>query len=184
MAQWTFIDPNTLLPGAPWTSAKAQASFENLEAVAEGAPGAPRVNGRALDRVYLGAIERVGSTSAIGFSDLDECRGVCLLGSGVWQVPLVSRHMQIRFSNNNGTSFGSYQNFGPDGADFANIVAHVDFISGAWVMQRTNSDIIAETTTGTFSVPLGVNAFQIRVDTAQADRGFGLSAFAIGGGAS
>ena len=41
MAQWTFIDPNTLLPGDPWTSAKAQAAFENLEAVAEGAPGAP-----------------------------------------------------------------------------------------------------------------------------------------------
>ena len=44
MAQWTFVDPNTLLPGDPWTSAKAQAAFENLEAVAEGAPGAPSVN--------------------------------------------------------------------------------------------------------------------------------------------
>jgi len=47
MAQWTFIDPNTLLPGDPWTSAKAQAAFENLEAVAEGAPGAPRLYGKA-----------------------------------------------------------------------------------------------------------------------------------------
>ena len=48
MAQWTFIDPNTLLPGDPWTSAKAQAAFENLEAVAEGAPGAPRIQTDAL----------------------------------------------------------------------------------------------------------------------------------------
>ena len=47
MAQWTFVDPNTLLPGDPWTSAKAQAAFENLEAVAEGAPGAPRLYGKA-----------------------------------------------------------------------------------------------------------------------------------------
>ena len=47
MAEWTFIDPNTLLPGDPWTSAKAQAAFENLEAVAEGAPGAPRLYGKA-----------------------------------------------------------------------------------------------------------------------------------------
>ena len=47
MAQWTFIDPNTLLPGDPWTSAKAQAAFENLEAVAEGADGAPRLYGKA-----------------------------------------------------------------------------------------------------------------------------------------
>ena len=44
MAQWTKIDPNTLLPGDPWTSSKAQAAFENVEAVAEGAPGAPRVD--------------------------------------------------------------------------------------------------------------------------------------------
>ena len=49
MAQWTFIDPNTLLPGDPWTSAKAQAAFENLEAVAKGAAGAPRVVDGALD---------------------------------------------------------------------------------------------------------------------------------------
>ena len=48
MAQWTFVDPNTLLPGDPWTSAKAQAAFENLEAVTEGAPDAPRVQGSAL----------------------------------------------------------------------------------------------------------------------------------------
>ena len=47
MSQWTFIDPNTLLPGDPWTSAKAQAAFENLEAVAEGAAGAPRLRGLA-----------------------------------------------------------------------------------------------------------------------------------------
>ena len=48
MAQWTFIDPNTLLPGDPWTSAKAQAAFENLEAIAEGAAGAPRMQTNAI----------------------------------------------------------------------------------------------------------------------------------------
>ena len=47
MAQWTNIDPNTLLPGDPWTSAKAQAAFENVEAMAEGATGAPRLYGKA-----------------------------------------------------------------------------------------------------------------------------------------
>ena len=41
MAQWTNIDPNTLIPGSPLTSATAQAAFENVEAVAEGAPNAP-----------------------------------------------------------------------------------------------------------------------------------------------
>lgn len=44
MANWTTIDPNTLLPGDPWTSSKAQAAFENLEAFAEAAPGSPKLN--------------------------------------------------------------------------------------------------------------------------------------------
>ena len=54
MAQWTNIDPNTLLPGDPWTSAKAQAAFENVEAVAEGAPGAPRNLITSLERLSPG----------------------------------------------------------------------------------------------------------------------------------
>ena len=41
MADWTDQDTNSLLPGEPWTGAKAIASFENPVAIAEGAPGAP-----------------------------------------------------------------------------------------------------------------------------------------------
>jgi hypothetical protein len=40
MADYTVIDYNTLLPGEPWTSAKAIASFENPEAIAEMSAGA------------------------------------------------------------------------------------------------------------------------------------------------
>jgi hypothetical protein len=40
MADYTVIDYNTLLPGEPWTSAKAIASFENPEAIAEMSVGA------------------------------------------------------------------------------------------------------------------------------------------------
>ena len=64
MAQWTFVDPNTLLPGDPWTSAKAQAAFENLEAVAEGAPDAPRVLGDALN-LLVTEIDPAGMASVI-----------------------------------------------------------------------------------------------------------------------
>jgi len=41
MADYTTIDPNSLLPGKPWTSALAQAAYENPEAMREGATGAP-----------------------------------------------------------------------------------------------------------------------------------------------
>ena len=39
MAEWTDIDPNTLLPGEPWTSAKALAAFENPVAIAHSQNG-------------------------------------------------------------------------------------------------------------------------------------------------
>ena len=69
MAQWTFVDPNTLLPGDPWTSAKAQAAFENLEAVTEGAPDAPRVLPEALN-FRVAEVDPAGMASVV-FTDLE-----------------------------------------------------------------------------------------------------------------
>jgi hypothetical protein len=43
MASWTDQDTDSLLPGEPWTSAKALAAFENPVAIAEGAAGAPKI---------------------------------------------------------------------------------------------------------------------------------------------
>ena len=56
MAQYTGPDPNTLLPGDPWTSALAQAAFEDPIAIAEGAPGAPRVEADAMQGSVAGDI--------------------------------------------------------------------------------------------------------------------------------
>ena len=42
MASYTDQSTDSLLPGEPWTSAKALACFENPVAIAEGAAGAPR----------------------------------------------------------------------------------------------------------------------------------------------
>ena len=44
MADYTDQDTDSLLPGEPWTSAKALACFENPVAIAEGAAGAPRIS--------------------------------------------------------------------------------------------------------------------------------------------
>jgi len=48
MASWTNQSTSSLLPGEPWTSAKALAAFENPEAIAEGAAGAPKIQAEAL----------------------------------------------------------------------------------------------------------------------------------------
>jgi len=57
MADWTDQDVNDLLPGEPWTSAKANAAFENPPAIAEGAADAPRN--------YLGSLERLNSGNLV-----------------------------------------------------------------------------------------------------------------------
>lgn len=49
MASWTDQSTDSLLPGEPWTSAKALACFENPVAIAEGAAGAPKISTEALD---------------------------------------------------------------------------------------------------------------------------------------
>ena len=48
MAAWTDIETDSLLPGEPWTSAKALAAFENPVALAEGAAGAPKLQKTAF----------------------------------------------------------------------------------------------------------------------------------------
>jgi hypothetical protein len=49
MASYTDQDTNSLLPGEPWTSAKALAAFENPVAIAEGAEGAPKIQTAAYE---------------------------------------------------------------------------------------------------------------------------------------
>ena len=74
MADWTDQDINSLLPGEPWTSAKAIASFENPVAIAEGAPDAPiiaagwhpyngTINGGSTGLIYDHAAD--GNTTTI-----------------------------------------------------------------------------------------------------------------------
>ena len=59
MADWTELDTNGLLPGEPFTSAKALAFFENPKAIAEGADDTPRIEDAALD---TGAATAAGVT--------------------------------------------------------------------------------------------------------------------------
>lgn len=72
MADYTPWDVNSLLPGEPWTSAKAIAAFENLDASFEGVSGAPRLYLRSLEQLTAGTSIRsrndgpVGVTSGAG----------------------------------------------------------------------------------------------------------------------
>ena len=107
MAQWTFVDPNTLLPGDPWTSAKAQAAFENLEAVAEGAPGAPRVLGNAIGYNELIDFVVPSDVSEVEFTNLTPFMSFVIVST--------QGNTRFQLSSNNGGSYSSARAFGGSG---------------------------------------------------------------------
>ena len=107
MAQWTFIDPNTLLPGDPWTSAKAQAAFENLEAVAEGAPGAPRVAGSALQFNIVAQATITTGVNAFAITDLEPHLGIMVWSD--YQCTDQFNRASYEVSGNNGGSWTQLQ---------------------------------------------------------------------------
>ena len=115
MAQWTTIDPNTLLPGDPWTSAKSQAAFENVEAVAEGAPGAPRVQGKALGGIRQAELSVTGTSwmEITGLADYVALDLICTITHNV----IADLTVEVAFSTNNGSSWTSAQDLVRIGID-------------------------------------------------------------------
>ena len=173
MAQWTTIDPNTLLPGDPWTSAKAQAAFENVEAVAEGAAGAPRIQSKALGGVILPAFSTAATNGFAGVSDLlDYSKFSVNAWFQSFTSAVGSSHtiFRIRLSDNNGSSWGAAQNISIPSANTSTLMVY----NVAFSLDTNTGDIKGfyyviggqDFSLGTFSqvltLPTGdVNAWQI-----------------------
>ena len=88
MADWTEIDTNTLLPGEPFTSAKALAFFENPVAMAEGAGNAPRNQLKSLPRLVAGSSVRSTRTRTVP-ADTTEL----ILNHGIIQIGTIRASM-------------------------------------------------------------------------------------------
>ena len=88
MADWTEIDTNTLLPGEPFTSAKALAFFENPKAIAEGADDTPRNQLKSLPRLVAGSSVRSTRTRAVP----DDTTEV-ILNHGIIQIGTIRASM-------------------------------------------------------------------------------------------
>ena len=134
MADWTELDTNGLLPGEPFTSAKALAFFENPTAMAEGAVNAPKVVSEALDML-------VGAGSGLGtFTDLERIDKV-LINAFAYATPggggSPSGDMAVRYetSSNNGSSWSS-----PITITSANTILGLDANAGAVVVSLGSSN--------------------------------------------
>ena len=169
MASWTNQSTSSLLPGEPWTSAKALAAFENPTALTEGASGAPKVRTAALQPPTAGSapIRRLrdfsltqassGSTSgimheqSIGVLVGGTVRMVCTIAASGSPTTFVTQFRK------NGTAVATYTNL--TGVRFSDIsVALGDrldffvFFSTGTYATVTLTDIKIESGTADFAV--------------------------------
>lgn len=147
--------------GAPATSLSFERWFRNPVAIAQGATGAPKVSGIALDNVYIGFGTGGGGVGIpVIETDLDRVKtlqmDVTVGSSSTW-------NFQLGFSDNNGASWGSYQNLGPTGnASGVKFLMRViiDLITGV----TSYTGIIGAAPGGgnqTLTVPSGCNAIRL-----------------------
>ena len=103
MADWTELDTNGLLPGEPFTSAKALAFFENPVAMAEGKVNAPKVVSEALNM-----FAEQTTTSPTEYTDLGRINKVLITCINTHTSGAGSSTAQYRTSTDNGATYGGY----------------------------------------------------------------------------
>ena len=168
MAQWTFVDPNTLLPGDPWTSAKAQAAFENLEAVAEGAAGAPRVEGLGQSVTRAATYTAAAQVSEVVFTDLPTWHEIFLAIGSVSFPETGSNNLILDFSTDNGANFSALtivQGGTIGGVESNRSNLHFgDFVFLEWGILFRDQSLVSN-----FSSPINAIRFRARNSTSVVD---------------
>lgn len=159
MPAWTTISNALVAVGAKPFATTVQALRDNPSAIAEGATGAPRVLGKALGSTFLEGGTTSGTTPArfdnLGAMETIKIEGVGNIASG--------SSIQLRFSNDNGATWGSYQVLvtNPTGA-VAGVTyfIYVNIRTGAHFTMGLFNATAANGSTG-LTVPTNCNAIEV-----------------------
>jgi hypothetical protein len=150
-------------PQAPITAALMKALDANLDAVAEGATGAPRVQGRALGGIHVGPAQAFSSGVAATVLDCDGVGDVDVdIAQSTWNGSI-----NVTYSNNNGASWGATQVVtGSQGLNTGKL--RINLQTGAYTFSGLNLKDSGGNFTGslvsgsgTHTVPSDCNAFYI-----------------------
>lgn len=173
MADWTNIVDSQLDPDAPLTSELAYAWRDNPIAIAEGALGAPRVEGRALGNIFLGRVF-IPSDGAGGLTNCDRF-GWILVRCAI----ITQRNLRIRYSNDNGATYGAWQNTVDVSGRFGVLDLRINLQTGDWAFMYGDAVGAPVVFSGTHTVPSDCNAFQFSY-AANGDIGY-FDFYSIGG---
>jgi hypothetical protein len=170
MASWTTLLNAIFLVGKPITSASGLALRDNPISIAEGAPGAPRVQGVSLGGISMGAVSVV-DTTAVGYTNCDR---MGLVRADLTGSVSADRILRARYSSNNGSTYGAWQNIvntnfpGTDGGGSIAGSMRLNLQTGAFNFSASaarnpssGSLNFLFLASGTHTVPAGCNAFQL-----------------------
>lgn len=161
-------------PGAPGTSELWKKWRDNPLAIAEGAPGAPRIRGKSLGNISMGAITVAGA----GGQGYIDCDSMGLVAAQVVGVVATSRVLRARYSSNNGSTYGGWQNIvtTPSGRETVgcfsgsmrlNLQTGLFYFAVALAINPTfPPDNRVFSASGVHTVPDSCNAFQLSWDAA------------------
>lgn len=176
MATYRTIATSETNPQAPVTSALMKALDANPTAIAEGASGAPRVDGRALGGVCLGSLT-LSSISWAAVTDLDRV-GFVRLGLAIdFGTNAV---ISVQYSNDNGGSWGSTQQItglSVGAAGFLAGDATINLQTGVTRAIGTHSTNGPVSASHTHTVPSNCNAVRFQVS---ANSGYAM-VYVLGG---
>jgi hypothetical protein len=163
MTAFTTITNALVAVGAKPFATTVQALRDNPVAIAEGDATAPRVYGKALGFTFIGYQSSPGTTFA-DFTNLDRMQTIkldVLKGDGYG----ANQRLQMRFSSDNGSTWGSTQDIWAastfPGAEVGQGAIYLNLVSGVisgWLAGNTTTQNISTTLT----VPSNCNAFSIR----------------------
>ena len=164
--------PNSVFEaGKPARALDMRNLRDNLPAMAAGDAGAPRVLGKALGGIYLGRVSSATGNPWLGFTGLDGHGRIAFFFTlnGALQ-------MRIRFTGDNGTTWGSGQAFTVGPIYFGLLTVNLQ--TGSYAAQGSSAGDTSKNEEGTFTVPSGCNGFQVSPVSSTSYSGFALS---IGG---
>ncbi len=151
-------------PMAPIVAALMKALAANLPATAEGATGAPRVQGRALGGLSLGA-GNINGTTPLTFIDCDRMGVITIKMIGTLTS---AQFLQADYSNDNGATWTGFVNMvqAPTVGSVPALwgQARINLQTGAWYAALLSGHTATSFTsgTGTHTVPANCNAFRLR----------------------
>lgn len=184
MTDYTQINDTEIDPDAPIPSLLGYRWRDNPIAMFEGASGAPRLNPRAWQPTYLGAISATAANAA-GITDI--------LGIGAIDVRMMAKGgsgtpiLQVDLSSNNGATWGGYQNIYSGlvqtGDRLYTLDLSLNIQTGAFRVTGGYIDSAAApafltATTGTITPLANANAIRFRVSSGS---GFSAMVHAAGG---